>query len=139
MTPPRITFDDEELTLTLTGMGGGWTFGNLREIRLADHAELHFPSSWSQFQIEASLHLVDATWQLRSDLLLRSTLQSGLTYSLANGTSGQMSADGELIEHILARPTVTIDGYINFRFNGEVTEHGFEGSAAVGVGLRGTF
>jgi len=139
MTPPRITFNDEDLTLTLTGMGGGWSFGHLREIRLLDYAQVQFPSNWSDFQIQVATHLIDTTWQLRADLVLRSTIESGLTYNLANGTSGQLAAHGELVEHLLQRPTLTLDGYLNFRFNGDVTDQGFNGSAAVGIGLRGTF
>jgi len=139
MTPPRLTFNDEELTLTLTGMGGGWSFGHLREIRLLDHAQVHFPSSWSQFQMDVALHLIDTTWRLRGDLILRSSIESGLSYSLADGTSGTLAANAELVEHILQRPTVSLDGYVNFRFDGEVGEHGFTGTSAVILGLRGRF
>lgn len=131
MPKPTITFADDELTLKLEGMGPGWTFGHLREIRLLDHAQLQFPSHWTEFQIKAGLHLVDTTWRLHSDLILRTTLEAGAKYNLKDGTSGDLALSGELLEHILQRPTVNLDLSLKFNIKGEITEHGFSGSTGV--------
>ncbi len=139
MTPPRVTFDDEELTLTLTGVGAGWTFGQLGHLSLFDEAQVHFPSSWSELQIRVATQVVQSTWRLRSTTYLEQSLQAGIAYSLADGGSGQMSADTTLIEHLMNRPLISMDGVFTFKLNGEASATGFTGSCYVGLGIRGHF
>ena len=38
MTPPHVTFNNEELTLTLSGIGAGWTFEQFGHLSLFDEA-----------------------------------------------------------------------------------------------------
>lgn len=139
MSPPRVRFDNEELTMTLTGTGAGWSLGQLGQLRLFDQARVQFPSSWSQFKIQVSTEVLQTHWQLRSTTLLRHTLESGITYSLANGTSAQMSANTELIEHLLHRPLVSVDLFLNVRLDGEANRDGFRGKGTFMLGFRGRF
>ena len=139
MTPPRVTFNDEELTLTLTGVGAGWTFEQLGHLSLFDEAQVHFPTSWSEFHIKIATQVVQSTWRLRSTTYLEQSLQAGIAYSLADGGSGQMSADTELIQHLMRRPLVSMDGVFTFKLNGEASAHGYSGDFYVGLGIRGHF
>lgn len=139
MTPPRITFDDGEITLTLAGFGAGWTFEQFGHVNLFDQAQVQFPADWSDLHVRVATQVVDTTWRLRSTTYLEHTLQAGISYSLADGTSGQMSATSELIEHLMRRPLVSMDGILTVRLNGEVGSSGFTGEMFLGLGLRGHF
>lgn len=138
MTPPRVTFDDE-LTLTLTGVGAGWTFEQLGHLSLFDEAQVQFPSSWSEFQIRIATQVVQSTWRLRSTTFLEQSLRAGLAYSLADGGSGQMSADTALIQHLMRRPLVAVDGIFTVKLTGEASAGGFRGDFYIGLGIRGHF
>ena len=139
MTPPTVRFNDEELTLTLTGVGAGWTFEQLGHLSLFDEAQVQFPSSWSELQIRIATQVVQSTWRLHSTTYLEQSLRAGIAYSLADGGSGQMSADTALIKHLMARPLVGMDGVLTFRLNGEASATGFAGNFYVGLGIRGHF
>jgi hypothetical protein len=139
MTPPRITFDDDEITLTLSGFGAGWTFEQFGHLSLFDEAQVQFPADWSELHIKVAMQIVDTTWRLRSTTYLEHTLQSGITYSLADGASGQMSADTQLIEHLMRRPLMSMDGIFTVKLNGEATQSGFSGNFYIGLGIRGQF
>ncbi|HEV2782086.1 MAG TPA: hypothetical protein VGX25_22065 [Actinophytocola sp.] len=139
MTPPRVTFNDEEMTLTLTGIGAGWTFEQLGELRLFDEAQVQFPSNWDEFQIGVATQVVQSNWRLRSTTFLEQSLQAGISYSLADGGSGQMSADTQLIEHLLRRPLISMDGIFTIKLNGEASAQGFSGDFYIGLGIRGQF
>ena len=139
MTHPRVTFNDEELTLTLTGVGAGWTFGQLGHLSLFDEAQVQFPSSWSELQIRVATQVVQSTWRLHSSTYLEQSLQAGIAYSLADGGSGQMSADTTLIEHLMSRPLVSMDAVFTVKLNGEANAHGYSGDFYVGLGIRGHF
>jgi hypothetical protein len=139
MTPPTVRFNDEELTLTLTGVGAGWTFEQLGHLSLFDEAQVQFPSSWSEFQIRIATQVVQSTWRLRSTTYLEQSLRAGIAYSLADGGSGQMSADTTLIEHLMQRPLVSMDGVFTIKLNGEASDRGFAGDFYIGLGIRGHF
>ena len=139
MTPPRVTFNDEEMTLTLTGIGAGWTFEQLGHLSLFDEAQVQFPSNWDEFQISVATQVVQSNWRLRSTTYLEQSLQAGISYSLADGGSGQMSADTQLIEHLLRRPLISMDGILTVRLNGEASAAGFSGDFYIGLGIRGQF
>ena len=51
MSGPTFRFDDEEFTLEIRDLGGGWSFGQLGELRILDEATLQFPSSLSEFEV----------------------------------------------------------------------------------------
>ena len=139
MTPPRLTFNNEELTLTLSGFGAGWTFEQFGHLSLFDEATVTFPQDWSQLQIQVATQVVQSTWRLRSTTFLEQSLQAGISYSLADGGSGQMSADTQVIEHLLRRPLISMDGIFTFRLDGEASASGFSGKVYVGLGIRGQF
>ncbi len=139
MTPPKISFNQEELTLTLTGMGAGWSLSQMGSLQLFDYAHVQFPSSWSDFQISAATHVVNHTWQLNSTLLFQQTLEAGVNYSLADGTGGSMSLDSELVQHLLNRPLVRMDAVLTVKLDGSADRNGFDGSAYFGVLFRGQF
>ena len=139
MTPPRVTFNDEELTLTLTGFGAGWTFEQFGHLSLFDQAQVQFPSSWSDLHIKVATQVVQSTWRLRSTTFIEQSLQAGISYSLAHGGSGQMSADTDLVQHLMRRPLVSMDGVFSVKLNGEASETGFSGDFYIGLGIRGHF
>lgn len=139
MTPPRLRFDKEELTLTLSGIGAGWTFEQFGHLSLFDEASVQFPSNWDEFQIQVATQVVQSQWRLRSTTYLEQSLQAGLNYSLAAGGGGSMSADTQLIEHLMQRPLVSVDAILTFRLEGEASAAGYSGSFYVGLGLRGRF
>jgi hypothetical protein len=139
MSPPRVTFNDEELTLTLIGVGAGWTFEQLGQLSLFDEAQVQFPSSWTEFQIKIATQVVQSTWRLHSGTYLEQSFQAGLAYKLADGGSGQMSVDTTLIQHLMRRPLVSMDGIFTIKLNGEATAHGYSGDFFIGLGVRGHF
>jgi hypothetical protein len=139
VSPPKVTFNQEEFQLTLTGVGAGWSWRQFGSFQLFDQAQLQFPTSWSKFKISAATHAFDATWRLNSTLLIHQTLEAGVDYTLANGTGGSMSIDNELIQHLLDRPLVSMDAVLSVKLDGSADRQGFEGSANVGLMLRGRF
>ena len=139
MTPPRLTFNNEELTLTLNGIGAGWTFEQFGHLSLFDEATVQFPLSWSDLHIQVATQVVQSQWRLRSTTFLEQSLQAGISYSLADGGSGQMSADTQLIEHLLRRPLISADGFLTVKLDGEASSSGFSGSMYFGLGIRGQF
>ncbi len=139
MPDPKFEFDKEEFTLTITGLGGGWRFRDLSTIRLFDHAQVQFPSSWSQFKVGAAMRIFDAQWHMHANTLLTQTLGAGIDYTRADGTGGSMSSDTSLVQHILDRPTLQLDLRLNVRLDGTATRQGFEGSATAGLFLGGKF
>ncbi|HEU5470080.1 MAG TPA: hypothetical protein VFV67_05455 [Actinophytocola sp.] len=139
MTPPRLTFDKEELTLTLNGIGAGWTFEQFGHLSLFDEASVQFPHNWSEDHIRVATQVVQSQWRLRSTTFLEQSLQAGISYSLVAGGSGQMSADTELIQHLLRRPLVSMDGILTVKLDGEATASGYSGSFYIGLGIRGQF
>jgi hypothetical protein len=139
MTSPRLTFDREELTLTLNGIGAGWTFEQFGHLSLFDEATVQFPHNWSQDHIRVATQVVQSQWRLRSTTYLEQSLQAGISYSLVDGGSGQMSADTELIQHLMRRPLVSMDGILTIKLDGEANSSGFTGGIYVGLGIRGQF
>ena len=59
MPDPKLKFDKEELTLTITGLGGGWSLGQLGELSLLDSAQVQFPSSWSKYKGSVAMQVID--------------------------------------------------------------------------------
>jgi hypothetical protein len=139
MPDPEFKFNQEEFTLTISGLGGGWRFRDLSTIRLFDQAEVQFPSSWSQFKVGAAMQIFDAQWRLHSTTLLTQTLEAGIDYTRADGTGGSVSSDTNLVQHLLDRPTVSLDLRLNVRLEGTANRQGFEGSATAGLFLGGRF
>jgi len=139
VSPPHVTFNDEELTLTLIGVGAGWTFEQLGHLSLFDEAQVRFPSSWSEFQIKIATQVVQSTWRLHATTYLEQSFQAGLAYNLADGGSGQMSVDTTLIQHLMCRQLVSMDGIFTIKLNGEATAHGYSGDFSIGLGIRGHF
>ena len=139
MPDPQLRFDREELTLTISGLTGGWSLGQLGELHLLDQAQLQFPSSWSDFQAGVAMQVVESQWRLSSRLVLTQTLEAGVEFSSADGVGSSMSLDNELKLHLLDRPTTRIDLLLNVKLDGEFDGQTFNGSGQVGVGLRATF
>jgi hypothetical protein len=139
MPDPTFKFSQDDFTLTITGLGGGWRFRDLSSIRLFDYAQVQFPSSWSQFKVGAATRIFDAQWHLHGDTLLTQTLSSGINYTLADGTGGSISSETELVQHLLERPTVQLDLKLTVRLEGTATREGYDGSATAGLFLGGKF
>ena len=139
MPDPKLTFDKEELTLTITGLGGGWSIGQLGELSLLDSAHLQLPSSWSQYKGAVAMQVIESQWRLSSRLVLTQTLEGGIEFSRANGVGSSMSLDNELKLHLLDRPTTQIDLKLNIKLEGSFDGQAFDGSGQIGLGLRARF
>lgn len=136
---PQVQFNREELTLDITGLTGGWTFGQLGELRLFDYAQLQFPHDWDQFKIGAATHVIETTWHLNARTLVEGTLSAGIDYSRADGVSGNAAVEAALLEHLLTRPTTTIDLRFTISLEGTANAEGFSGTPHVGLALSGRF
>lgn len=136
---PEFHFNNEELTLDISGLTGGWSLGQLGELHLFDHAQIQFPHDWNHIQISAATEIINSTWRLHANTVVEASLQAGLQYSRADGVSGTAEAQAELVQHILQRPAVTLDFRATFKFDGTLNSDGFSGSPSVGFGFRGTF
>ena len=139
MPDPHLKFDREELTITLSGLGGGWSLGQLGELSLLNSAQLQLPSMWNDYKTSVAMQIIEAQWRLSARLVLTQTLEAGVDYTSAAGVGSSMSLDNELKLHLLDRPTTQIDLMLNIKLDGSFDGHVFEGSGEVGVGLRATF
>lgn len=139
MPDPQLTFNREELTITLSGLGGGWSLGQLGELSLLDSAELQFPSMWNEYQTSVAMQVIETQWRLSSRLVLTQTLEAGVDFTGADGVGSSMSLDNELKLHLLDRPTTQIDLRLNVTLEGSFDGHAFEGSGQIGVGLTARF
>lgn len=139
MPDPHLKFDREELTITLSGLGGGWSLGQLGELSLLNSAQLQLPSMWNDYKTSVAMQVIEAQWRLSARLVLTQTLEAGVDYTSAAGVGSSMSLDNELKLHLLDRPTTQIDLMLNIKLDGSFDGHVFEGSGEVGVGLRASF
>ena len=139
MPGPHLTFDREELTITLSGLGGGWSLGQLGELSLLDSAQLQLPSMWNDYKTAVAMQVIEAQWRLGARLVLTQTLEAGVEFTGADGTTTSMSLDNELKLHILDRPTTQIDFTLNIKLDGRFDGNVYEGSGEIGVGLRARF
>ena len=139
MPDPQLKFDREELTITLSGLGGGWSLGQLGELSLLNSAQLQLPTNWNDYKTSVAMQVVEAQWRLSARLVLTQTLEAGVDYTSADGVGSSMSLDNELKLHILDRPTTQIDLTLRVKLDGSFDGHVFEGSGEVGVGLRASF
>jgi hypothetical protein len=136
MTPPKLTFNNEELTLTLDGFGADWTLGQFGHLSLFDEASVQFPSSWTDLHIKVATQVLQLHWQMNAHIYLEQSLQAGISYSLRDGVSGQMAADTDLVAHVMQRPLVSVDALFTLKLEGEASRDGFSGSVYVGPTLR---
>jgi hypothetical protein len=139
MPDPQLKFDKEELTITLSGLGGGWSLGQLGELSLMDSAQVQFPSMWNEYKTSVAMQVVESQWRLSSRLVLTQTLEAGVNFTGKDGAQSSMSLDNELKLHILDRPTSQIDLILKVPLEGTFDGHSFEGSSPVSVILKGTF
>lgn len=131
---PNFEFDDEEFTLEITDLGGGWSFGQLGELRILDEATLQFPSSLSDFEVGIATQVIEMQWRFNARLALEQTLDAGITYTDADGVGMSLEMNNELKYHLLERPTTRIDLTLQFRLNGRSDGSTFDGSGYLGVG-----
>ena len=137
MTPPKVTFEDgDEITLTISDFGAGFTLGQFGQLSLLDQVSFQFPHHWDDFQIQVATHIIDTHWRLNGTTFLEQSLSGGITYNLATGVSGQMALDNDLTTHLLERPMVGLDAMFTFRLGGDASASGFTGSYYLGGGLR---
>jgi hypothetical protein len=139
MTNPQVEFKKEEFKLEIKGLTGGWTFGGLHELKLFDYAEVQFPHDWDKFKIGAATHIIETSWRLNSSWLIENTLSAGIDYTRANGVSGNAAVEAALLDHIVNRPTVTLDLKLTVALEGTAGPHGFTGEPHFGLALSGRF
>ena len=139
MPDPQLRFDREEFQLEITGLTGGWTFGQLGELRLFDYARFQFPSGWTDYQIGVASRIAEAQWYLNAQLVLEQTLEAGVEFTARDGASSSMSLDQDLRYHLMNRPTTQIDLSLRLQLDGTFDGRSFEGSGALTLGLGGRF
>lgn len=139
MPEPQLRFDREELQLQISGLTGGWTFGQLGELKLFDYAQVQFPSSWSDFQIGVATRVVETQWRFNAHLVLEQTLEAGVTFTGRDGAGASMSLDQDLRYHLMHRPTVEIDLRLNVTLDGSFDGRAFDGSGQMTIGVGGRF
>lgn len=139
MPDPQLKFDREELTLTITGLGGGWSLGQLGQLSLFDSAQVQWPSSWSQFKIAVATEVIQTQWQFNSRLVLEQTLEAGVEFTRKDGIGSSLQLSSELKYHLMERPTTQLDLVLKGSLDGKYDGTNFEGSGQIGVFLRGKF
>jgi hypothetical protein len=136
---PHTRWDNEHLTLTVTGLTGGWTLDQFGTIKLLDYAQIQFPHDWDHFKIGATTQIINWTWQANGWLVLDTTLSSGIDWSRKDGTGGSMIVDEQLKAHLWQRPTASLDLTLDFTLTGTADSSGFHGSGSANAGLKLTF
>ena len=139
MPDPELTFNKEDLTLTISNLGAGWTLGQLGELRLFDQAQLQFPSSWSKFQAGVAMQVIEMQWRLNARLVLTQTLEGGVEFTRKDGVGSSMQLDNNLKLHLIDRPTSKIDLQLTFRLDGKYSGQAFSGSGQIGLGVVARF
>jgi hypothetical protein len=140
MPDPKIEYDKLELTLTITGLTGGWSLGQLGQLKLADSATLQFPSGWNDYKKQATFHILQAQWNLGSRLVLEQALDFGVEFTDKDGVGQSMAVDNALKLHIIDRPLLKIDLSANFTMDGKFDGRRFDGRTEVtGLKLRVDF
>lgn len=132
---PHTKWDSEHLTLTITGLTGGYSLNHLGTLRLFDYAQVQWPHDWDHFKIGATTHIIEWTWQANSWLILDTTIGAGIDWSRPGGFGGSMQVDEELKAHLWHRPTVSLDLKLDFKLDGTADHSGFHGSGSVDAGL----
>jgi hypothetical protein len=137
---PKIEYDKLELTMTITGLTGGWSLGQLGQLRLADSATLQFPSLWNDYKKQATLHILQAQWNLGSRLVFEQSLDFGVEFTNKDGVGQSMAVDNALKLHIIDRPLLKIDLSANLTMDGKFDGRRFDGRTEVtGLKLRVDF
>jgi hypothetical protein len=132
---PHTKWDSEHLTLTITGLGGGWTLEQLGTIKLFDYAQVQWPSDWDHFKIGATTRILEWTWQANGWLVLDTTISSGIDWSRTDGMGGSVQIDEQLKAHLWQRPTVSLDLTLDFKLDGSADHSGFKGNGSANAGL----
>ena len=94
---------------------------------------------WNDYKTAVAMQVIEAQWRLGARLVLTQTLEAGVEFTGADGTTTSMSLDNELKLHILDRPTTQIDFTLNIKLDGRFDGNVYEGSGEIGVGLRARF
>ena len=139
MPDPKLKFDKEELTITISGLGGGWAIGQLGELSLLDSAQLQLPSMWDNYKTTVAMRIIETQWRLSARVVLEQTLEAGVDFTDKNGNGQSLSLDNDLKVHLLDRPTVQIDLRLGVKLDGTFDGSAFDGSGQIGIGLRGRF
>lgn len=139
MPGPYLKFDREELQLTIGNLGGGWTFGQLGQLRLLDQAQLQLPSGWGNFKTAVAVQVIQTQWQLGAHLVLEQALEGGISFSRQDGVGSSVQMTHDLKYHLMNRPTTQIDLILKFKLEGDYDGDNFNGSGTVGLFLRGKF
>jgi hypothetical protein len=139
MPDPKLQFDKEELTITLTGLTGGWPIGRLGELSLFDSAQVQFPSMWNGYKQTVAMRIVEAQWRLSARLVLEQTLEAGVDFTDFRGNGQSLSLDNDLKLHLIDRPTTQIDLRLGIKLDGSFDGSAFDGSGQIGIGIRGRF
>jgi hypothetical protein len=135
MPDPELKFDKEEMTITLEGLTGGWSLGQLGQLKLMDSAQLQLPA-WPEYKKQVALRIIESQWNLSSRLVLEQTLEAGIDFTGKDGVGQSISVDTELKAHLMDRPTIRLDATFKFSLEGKYQGGAYEGSSNVGVGLK---
>jgi hypothetical protein len=140
MPDPQLKYDREEMTITVDGLTGGWTLGQLGELSLLNSAQLQLPTMWNDYQTAVALRIFETSWRLNSRLVLEQTLEAGVEFTGADGVGQSISLDSELKYHLMERPTVQIDMTLKYGLEGSFQGGRYDGTEhAFSLGLRVRF
>jgi hypothetical protein len=136
MPDPKIEYDKIEMSMTISGLTGGWSLGQLGQLRLMDSATLQLPSMWNDYKKQVTLHILQVQWQLGSRLLIEQALDGGVEFLNKDGVGQSMALDTALKLHIMDRQAVKIDLSGNFILDGKFDGGRFQGPPTTFTGLK---
>lgn len=142
MPDPHLQFDKEEMTITLTGLGGGWSFGQIGQLDLLNSAQWTLPTQWNRYKGAVAMNVLQLNWQYNAHLVFEQTLAGGIEYTSKDGVGQSISLDSQLVAHILQRPFINLDLTFKTTLEGSwnVPQSTFEGTSFVTwLGFRGRF
>lgn len=134
MPGPTFEFNDEEFTLEIRDLGGGWSFGQLGELRILDEATLQFPSSLSDYEVGVAAQVIEMQWRINARLVLEQTLDAEVTYTDADGAGMSLDMESALKLHVLDRPTSSLDLVLRVHLNGTTDGSTFDGAGTIDLG-----
>jgi hypothetical protein len=136
MPDPKLEYDKVELSLTISDLTGGWSLGQLGQLRLMDSATLQMPSIWNDYKKQVTFHILQVQWQLGARLALEQSLDAGVEFVDKNGVGQSMALDNALKLHILDRQAVKIDLSASLTIDGKFEGGRFEGPPTTVTGLK---
>jgi hypothetical protein len=120
MTDPVVQWNITDPVHLTFNAPTGFQLGSLTQISLIDQAQLTFPSHWNPLQTRLTLRLLQVHWQNNSGAILDATLNSGATFTLANGSQGSIALV-DIWGKIQLKPTKAMELSVDFKLDGAIS------------------